>query len=107
MASASEEEPVDLANVQAVRSEGQRVLQKADDMTKQRAEEESEFEVASLVGSDDTKSLPSPLPSPAAELLFDSYAKGNRNANVWDQRDNEEPDDEVEFSLGDDDDDDL
>jgi hypothetical protein len=82
-------------------------------MAKQRAE--SDFEdvsvtssndhesFTSMTGSDDDKSLP----SPAAKLLFDSYAKGKRSAGVWGQRNNEEPDDEVNFVLGDDDDQDL
>ena len=89
-----------LANVEALRLEGLD-RQKKENMTKQHADRD--FEDASMTGSDDDKSLP----SPAVKLLSDSFAKGKRDANVWNLRNNEEPDDEVKFDSGDDDDEDL
>jgi hypothetical protein len=97
------------ANAEAVRLEGQRVLKKAENMTKPRAESDFEDDV-SMTGSEGTVSLTSPaadLPSSAADLLFKTYVEGERSAKVWDLRDNEEPDDEVKFGSGEDDDDDL
>ena len=93
------------ANAEAVRLEGQRVLKKAENMTKRRAK--SDFEDDVSTGSEGTVSLTSPaadLPSSAADLLFETYVKGERNSKVWDLRDNEEPDGEVHFGVGRDDD---
>jgi hypothetical protein len=83
-------------------SEGPRKVE--NDMAKQRAE--SDVEDLSVMGNDDDTSFTSmtgssddnkSLPATAGNLLFESYAEGKRSANVWDQRDIEEADDEVQF----------
>ena len=113
------------ASVEAIRMEGQRILREVQKVEKYRdttksdgdeeddesdvsfspldsdSDEEADDEVAddesnvsfSLLGDDDDESMP----EEAGDLLFDSYAKGNRDPDVWGKRNNGEPDDEMEF----------
>jgi hypothetical protein len=78
------------ANAETVRLEG---------LDRQKKEN---MRYESMLGSDDEE----PLPSPAAKLLSDSFAKGIRDAKVWNLRNNEEPDGEMKFDSGDDDEED-